>query len=423
MINYSCFGFAIASSIILITSWLIYRWLFEAKIKPSINRIILIVLYGFSLIIPLLSPLFKIFQTDNNIEIGQLSLAVTTFKPSESVFLAPESFRVISFLGNIYFAGVIVMVFITFISLYKLLLLKKKACKLRMNGQDVYIHDNKNLSSFSWFRTIFLYENSITHDTHILLEHEKAHIDSNHWIDLMISQIFLIFQWFNPVAWKMRKELQEMHEFEADEKVLKKGYEEKYYQMLLLRNISDNNYPYFSNGFNNCSAKKRFLMMNRKNFKNNWIIRSLALCLAVMLGGSLLHLPIVASVTENQIKNTSTKNSHGLIKVNNVEAIKKPSYEGGDQKLNRDLSMRIRYPFEAFQNDIQGTVIVKFTVTKSGEVTDFRIENSVNIDLDIAAINAVKDLPGKWIPGEIEGMKVDLPLTIPVSFKLHKAEL
>lgn len=425
MINYSLFGYALASSLILIFCWAIYRILFEAKVNPNVNRMVLLAVYAVALLTPFVSKLIEFSSPAREIEIGRLSLAEIPDSTSEIVFHSSGTLPFMSILTKIYFVGLMVMLIITTISIYKLLKLKKRAGKLKINDLDVYIHDNKSLASFSWFKTIFLYEYALSHDTQILLDHEKAHVNSCHWMDLLVAQIFLIWQWFNPVAWLMRKEIQQVHEYQADEKVLEKGYDEKAYKMLLLRNITNVNYPCFSDGFNNCSIKKRLLMMNHKKFNNNLGFRVIILIVAIISGGSLLHIPAVATVMETnpteinkeEITDSSQSGDQTEIK-NDVGTIKNPSYEGGEIKLNRDLAMRTRYPYEAYKDNIQGTVIVQFTVTKTGELKDFRIEKSVNTDLDIAAVNAIKDLPGRWTPGEIDGLKSDLTYSVPISFKI-----
>ena len=426
MINYSLFGYALASSLILIFCWAIYRILFEAKVNPNVNRMVLLAVYAVTLLTPFVSTLIEFSSPAREIEIGRLSLAEIPDSTSEIAFHSSGTLPFMPILTKIYLVGLMVMLIITTISIYKLLKLKKRAGKLKINGLDVYIHDNKSLASFSWFNTIFLYKNAVSHDTQILLDHEKAHVNSYHWMDLLVAQIFLIWQWFNPVAWLMRKEIHQVHEYQADEKVLEKGYDDHTYQMLLLRNITLVRYPCFSDGFNNCSIKKRLIMMNHKKFKNNLGFRVIILIVAIISGGSLLHIPGVAAVMQtnpteiNKEEVTVSSQSGDQTEIkNDVGTIKNPSYEGGEVKLNRDLAMRTRYPYEAYKDNIQGTVIVQFTVTKTGGLKDFRIEKSVNTDLDIAAVNAIKDLPGRWTPGEIDGVKSDLGYSLPISFKIQ----
>ena len=440
MIKFSFFGYALAVSITLLLSWLVYKFLFESKVKPSINRAILLAIYSLALITPLISSLCRQPISEGKIKIGLLSLVDPS--PENMLFVNPEEsgFNIMDGLEYVYFSGMIIMLIITFLSVFKLYRIKKYSTKIKINGRDVYIHRNRHLASFSWFNKIFLYENAFTHDTAILLEHEIAHIRKRHWIDLMASQLFLIFQWFNPVVWIMKKELQQIHEYEADAKVLNQGYDEKIYQTLLLRNITNVDYPCFTDGFNNCSIKKRLLMMKKRQFKTNCVLRFSVIVFASIIGGTILYVPAFASIIQvmptsqnvekiesENLKNKERNSSHHVLseepsgntfKINN-ERIKKPVYEGGEEKLKRDLAMRLRYPIDAYRANIQGTVVVQFTVTTDGRLTDFRIEHPINPELDVAAVNAVKDLPGRWTPGQIEGKITPVSYSLPISFKIQ----
>ena len=166
---------------------------------------------------------------------------------------------------------------------------------------EVYVHDNEKLSYFSWCNKIFLFEGSLNSelkDLQMLVAHEKAHLDKGHWMDLALAQIILIFQWFNPAAWYMRRELQRIHEYEADESVLKSGIDEKDYQMLLIQNISGSRYSGLTDGLNNCSLKKRIIMMKKTKFKKDWVTRGIAVCGFAVVGGLIIHIPAVAEVLE-----------------------------------------------------------------------------------------------------------------------------
>ena len=72
-----------------------------------------------------------------------------------------------------------------------------------------------------------------------------------------------------------------------------------------------------------------------------------------------------------------------------------------------------RYPAEALRNQVQGTVVVGFTVNPQGEVRDIRIEQSLNTDLDEATVAAVKTLP-LFRPGKQGGQPVAVRYTVPI---------
>lgn len=79
----------------------------------------------------------------------------------------------------------------------------------------------------------------------------------------------------------------------------------------------------------------------------------------------------------------------------------------------------LKYPKSAVANGIQGRVIVEFTVTKDGSVTDVRVARSADPLLDDEAVRVVKASP-KWKPGQVKGVKVNTAMTVAVDFRLSK---
>lgn len=94
-----------------------------------------------------------------------------------------------------------------------------------------------------------------------------------------------------------------------------------------------------------------------------------------------------------------------------------PQFPGGEAAMMRWISEHLKYPLMAQENNIQGRVIVGFTVTKTGKPEDFRIIRGKDQDLDKEALRVVKTLPD-FIPGKIKGIPVDVTYTIPITFRL-----
>lgn len=300
MIHYSFIGYIIASAIILLLCVVAYRILLENRVVPTINRKILLAIYGFMIFVPLIVAIIPEPSGNISLEIGELKTEsiIENNNEIEAVNSSFQISRIFPWILNLYYAGVFIMFGFSVCVFSRLIFLIKKSQKLEFNGTEVYIHNVKKLSSFSWFNRIFLYSDSIkssSKDMDILLGHELAHLKKNHWIDLAIAQIVIIFQWFNPAAWFMRNELQRIHEYEADEAVLESGVNESEYQMFLINNISRNRFSGLTDGLNNCSLKKRIIMMKKKSFKSNWVTRGLALAAVAVAGGAVIHIPVVAS--------------------------------------------------------------------------------------------------------------------------------
>lgn len=94
-----------------------------------------------------------------------------------------------------------------------------------------------------------------------------------------------------------------------------------------------------------------------------------------------------------------------------------PQFPGGEAAMMRWISEHLRYPLAAQENNVQGRVIVGFTVTKTGKPDDFKIIRGKDRDLDMEAIRVVKTLPD-FIPGKIKGIPVDVSYTVPITFRL-----
>ena len=81
-------------------------------------------------------------------------------------------------------------------------------------------------------RYIVLSRNDWEGDHAPILVHEKAHIGFGHSIEVLLVDILSAVQWFNPAIWMLRADLQELHEYEADDAVLRAGANIKEYQYL-----------------------------------------------------------------------------------------------------------------------------------------------------------------------------------------------
>ena len=117
--------------------------------------------------------------------------------------------------------------------------------------------------------------------------HEQMHVRLRHTWDEVLMQAFTVLFWFHPLAWLLRKDLREQHEFQADDGVLQQGIDAKTYQLLLVRKSVGAKAWAMASGFRHCSLKKRVTMMLKKR-TNGW--RRTALLLALPLAGGTAWL-------------------------------------------------------------------------------------------------------------------------------------
>ena len=121
-----------------------------------------------------------------------------------------------------------------------------------------------------------------------ILTHEKVHIKQGHTFDLMLAEIVLVFQWFNPFAWLYRKELESNLEFLTDDSVLHKhNIDFEGYQLSLLKVSVPNLSMNITTNYNQSLLKRRILMMNskRSNVHIMWKYLMIAPLLVLLVCG------------------------------------------------------------------------------------------------------------------------------------------
>ena len=84
--------------------------------------------------------------------------------------------------------------------------------------------------------------------------------------------------------------------------------------------------------------------------------------------------------------------------------------------LTNYLTENSEYPEEAAKCYKQGTVVVQFTVTAGGEITDFRVINSVCPVIDDEIVRVLKTTEGMWKPGLKDQKPVDMPQEVSMMF-------
>lgn len=89
-----------------------------------------------------------------------------------------------------------------------------------------------------------------------------------------------------------------------------------------------------------------------------------------------------------------------------------------DKKMLQYVYRNIKYPEAAIKNEIEGTVVISFTVTKEGEVIDERIVREIGDGCGGEALRVVKSMTNYWIPGTKDGKNVNLQFNLPIKYRL-----
>ena len=184
--------------------------------------------------------------------------------------------------GLVYLFGACSVLLLFLVSTIRMLHLIRGAEKIKFRAYTLVL-TKEPVGSFSWGRTIVMSEKDYGEHPDEILLHEQMHLRNYHTLDLFFIQCFLIFQWFNPAVWLLRRELQEIHEYEADNGVINTGIDATRYQLLLVKKAVGIRLYSMANGFNHSKLKNRITMMLKER-TNGWARLKLLLFVPVMVG-------------------------------------------------------------------------------------------------------------------------------------------
>ncbi|WP_288530178.1 M56 family metallopeptidase [uncultured Bacteroides sp.] len=458
------FVYILKSSVCLVVFYLFYRLLLSRETFHRFNRVALLSILLLSCLLPLIEVTVEeqteVHQTMMTLE--QWLMLADMMNTADTTDLQAEEVTVtwIQVALLVYLAGILLFALRNGYSLLKLGGLLKSGRKENLSkyidgGEKVtlIVHD-RDIAPFSWMKCIVISEKDLDENGREILIHELAHIQNRHSWDLLVADICIFFQWFNPASWLLKQELQNIHEYEADETVIEKGVDAKQYQLLLIKKAVGTRLYSMANSFNHSKLKKRITMMLKEK-SNPWAkLKYLYILPVAAIAVTAFARPEISETAEEisavkvndltaiveakAIKSTEesvqiSTVSQDTVKVNYVptevsqklqgtavfEVVEEmPEFPGGVDAMMEYLQKELRYPESAKEKGIQGRVTVQFIIDKEGNVTNSKVTRSVDKDMDAEAIRLVKAMP-KWKPGMQKGKAVAVKYTVPVVFRLE----
>ena len=273
------FVYILKSSVCLAIFYLFYRLLLARETFHRFNRFSLLGILLLSCLLPLVEVSVKqeteVHQTMLTLEqLLMMADAVNATEAGARTETATVTWIQVALL--VYLAGIVFFAFRNVYSLVRLLMLLKSGKKEdigsylpgRKERVTLIVH-NCDIAPFSWMGYIVISRKDLEENGREILIHELAHIHNRHSWDLLVADVCIFFQWFNPASWLLKQELQNIHEFEADETVIKEGVDAKQYQLLLIKKAVGTRLYSMANSFNHSKLKKRITMMLKEK-SNPW---------------------------------------------------------------------------------------------------------------------------------------------------------
>ena len=252
--------------------WLVYRLLFRNSNRLKFNRYFLLTSMLLALAMPLLGLLSGL-ESPQMVELKQnlfggsnlLNEVIVTpdgqpMLPEVTVTTSTQShFSVWQVLAGIYLIGVAVMTLLFLFKLARLLVLIIRSPKRKMSGCTA-VFTGREQGSFSFMRYAIFPNENVDPD---IMRHEMSHIAHHHSWDILFAELMMILQWFNPFIYLYKKELQSLHEYQADRDVVATGVDKKNYMMLILQQCTAVDFSGMSNNFSLILTKKRIKMITK----------------------------------------------------------------------------------------------------------------------------------------------------------------
>ena len=263
--------YIVKSSLCLALFYLFYRLLLSRETFHRFNRIALLGITLFSALLPLI-----------RITVEQPMAVAASVMSAEELWLMQQwnvqavvseesrvPFSVSIASAMVYLCGIAFLLLRNLWSLSRLLFLIRHSRKVRLESGAWLVIHRQQLAPFSWMKFVVVSQKDLDEGGRDILIHEQAHIAKGHSWDLLWMEICVWLQWFNPAAWLLKQEIQNIHEYEADEEVLRSGVDARQYQMLLIKKAVGARLYSIANSLNHSSLKKRITMMVRKK-SNPW---------------------------------------------------------------------------------------------------------------------------------------------------------
>lgn len=444
--------YSLKSAFVLCLLYVPYTLLLHRDSFFRLNRFVLLGVLLLSLVLPLCNVSWLSMDRQPVVHAAQMQMVEigipVNVLPQNDVVdemaeaSAPSSFTLFGLLTLIYIIGMAVVLLLRLWQMGSLRLQLRRGSLWRHSedGITVYCHADR-VAPFSWMNSIVISEEDYAESGREIILHETGHIRFHHSWDVLLLTLVQMVQWWNPLAYMAGISLRDVHEYEADDYVLRQGVSASAYQMLLLKKAVGYGSYTFANNFNHSLTKKRITMM-RKSKSNPWMRSKVLYVIPVTtLALSAFATPEIVSpvqdvVSKFESKGTDTSADLQAIDKFSTEIMgevqnaatanedtiygkvdKNAEYPGGTEALMKFIMTNLKYPETCRKEGIQGRVVIKFVVNTDGSIVDMEENRSPHTDLTAEAMRVIKMMP-KWTPATVGGKTVRSRFFLPVMFWL-----
>ncbi|MBQ8988986.1 MAG: hypothetical protein IJ067_04790, partial [Prevotella sp.] len=152
----------------------------------------------------------------------------------------------------------------------------------------------------SWLRWVMV--NPADESNDVILAHEMAHVQLLHSVDMLLAEATANMLWFLPFAWMLRRDLKDIHEYQADLHVIRQGYNQDNYELLLIDRVTAAQPKPVVNALNQSGIKKRLKMLYTKKSSKVAMLKAVYLLPLAAIALTAFAKPKAIHELEQQIQ-------------------------------------------------------------------------------------------------------------------------
>ena len=405
--------FAIRWAVTLTLLYSLYRLLLRRETFHRLNRAVLLAILVVSPLLPLV-PLHTDTPTAMDAVLTRIEVPLTSLPSDENAagnaLTAQESEGATSGLwlrygAYIYIIGIAVALATYLFRMLTLVRVIRRSRRIDHPMVPDRVHlmlDMLITQPSSWMHWIFIGPIDLKQNAETVLRHELAHVRLKHSWDVVLCDLTCRLLWCLPFAWMLRQDLVDVHEFQADEAVLRGGVTLDEYEHLLVRKAVQTQVLPIMNTLRRGALKKRFAMMHSgpssrwSRLKLLYLVPALAACLWVSaqaeeyntyLNGKLVTQEEIVAIDPSTIERVDVIHSQKKVLIETAPepfdiVDQMPRFPSGDAAFNQYMAQHVRYPKVATENGVEGTVTVKFIVEADGRITHVQAVDSPSDEAD-----------------------------------------
>ena len=297
------------TAVALLVFYLFFHFLLKKETFHRFNRRVLVGTAVLSFLLPLcvitIQKPMEMAPAGYVVPAGVVEGMTSAGAPLADAAGTPSGLWWVTALAVLYFAGVACLLVRSLVSVLSVRrIIRRGECVREEDGCKIIVTEQE-IDPFSWMRYVVLSRKDWEGTPGPIVTHEMAHIGNGHSAELLLVDLMSAFQWFNPAVWMLRADLREVHEYEADDAVLRSGANLKEYQYLLIRKAVGKSGYSVANSFNHSILKNRITMMSKSKspLSRGWRVLWLLplVCLAVGLQAQTVYVPSDKDSKKNEI--------------------------------------------------------------------------------------------------------------------------